>query len=111
MGNRDRMVERVYGRLEPAALARLIAKATGSTSANAQQTERESVDLVDRLDARRSASSSGVAPRAGFEPATHGLTVPETHSGPRPPRTRELFGRSAPIRITHHEGGSCRIAA
>ena len=34
MGHADsRMVERVYGRLEPAALAKLIAKATGSTSA------------------------------------------------------------------------------
>ncbi len=76
MGHADsRMVERVYGRLEPVTLAKLIAKATGSTSANAQQTERDSVDLVDRLDARRSASSSEMAPRAGIEPATHGLTV------------------------------------
>jgi len=76
MGHADsRLVERVYGRLEPVTLAKLIAKATGSTSANAQQTERDSVDLVDRLDARRSASSSEMAPRAGIEPATHGLTV------------------------------------
>jgi integrase len=64
MGHADsRMVERVYGRLEPVTLAKLIAKATGSTSANAQQTERDSVDLVDRLDARRSASSSEMAPQ------------------------------------------------
>jgi hypothetical protein len=64
MGHADsRMVERVYGRLEPAALAKLIAKATGSTSANAQQTDQHSVDLVDRLDARRVASSSEMAPQ------------------------------------------------
>jgi len=75
----SRMVERVYGRLQPAELAALIAdqlpKGAAATAAHLQRTGRETVDSVASVDTRRDASSSEVAPRAGFEPATHGLTV------------------------------------
>jgi hypothetical protein len=46
MGHADScMVERVYGRLEPAVLAQLIAKATGSTSTHSQQTGTDSIEV------------------------------------------------------------------
>jgi len=76
MGHADsRMVERVYGRLEAAALAQLIAKATGSTSAGSQQTGTDRLAFGGQDGQRAARKSAKLAPRAGFEPATHGLTV------------------------------------
>ena len=76
MGHADsRMVQRVYGRLEPAALAKLVAKATGSTSAHSQQTGTDSLAFGGQGGRRPARKSLKMAPRAGFEPATHGLTV------------------------------------
>ena len=76
MGHADsRMVEHVYGRLEPAALAQLIARATGSASAGSQQTATDRLAFGGQDGQRAGRKSAKLAPRAGFEPATHGLTV------------------------------------
>ena len=66
MGHADsRMVERVYGRLEPAALAQLIAKATGSTSAGSQQTGTDRLHSVDKMDSEPRVSPRNWLPELG----------------------------------------------
>src|SRR5438067_7717709 len=86
MGHADsRMVERVYGRLEPAALAELIAKATGSTSAGSQQTGTNRLAFGGQYGQRAAHKSAKLTPRAVIEPETYCLTV----CGRKWPTTRE----------------------
>ena len=76
MGHKDtRMLDRVYARLPPELLRRRFLVSLGRCSAGAVNTSEERAangavgEGVDRVNA------GIVAPRAGFEPATHGLTV------------------------------------
>jgi len=76
MGHKDtRMLDRVYARLPPELLRVRLLAALGRCSAGAVNTSGEGAQngpigqQVDDLTAEK------LAPRAGFEPATHGLTV------------------------------------
>jgi len=76
MGRKDtRMLDRVYARLPPELLRVRLLAAPGRCSAGAVNTSGEGAQngrigqQVDDLTAEK------LAPRAGFEPATHGLTV------------------------------------
>jgi hypothetical protein len=65
MGHADsRMVERVYGRLEPSALAQLIAEATGTTSAGSQQTGTDRLRFGGLGGRRAQRKSAELAPHS-----------------------------------------------
>ncbi len=73
MGHRDsRMAERVYARLPPDLLRQLVQSVVCQPAAGSNPAEM--AEVADMADAR-ARKSAKLAPRAGFEPATHGLTV------------------------------------
>jgi len=108
MGHADsRMVERVYGRLEPAALAQLIAKATGSTSAGSQQTGTDRLAFGGQDGQRAARKSTKLAPRAGFEPATHGLTgCVQNWPSPRKDDRNRVLRSSTAAHLQRQRGGA-----
>ena len=66
MGHADsRMVERVYGRLEPAALAQLIANVTGSTQQDLSRRAQIGWHSVDRMDSEPRESPRKWLPELG----------------------------------------------
>jgi hypothetical protein len=76
MGHKDtRMLDRVYARLPPELLRERLLAALGRCSAgavNPSETGAPNGRTGQRID---DATSGELAPRAGIEPATHGLTV------------------------------------
>ena len=89
LGHKDgRMVERVYARLDPAALAARMRSALGGTPVG--QTQRTEADFVDGVDAQVVPGTCVLpeisVPRDGIEPPTRGFSVPAL--GSKAPRRR-----------------------
>jgi integrase len=79
-----RMLEQVYGRLSPEQLRERLVTAL-NVLAPVQPAARNTASFANTEQHQMDASTGNMAPRAGFEPATHGLTgraeIGEFHSG------------------------------
>src|SRR5947208_16804489 len=76
MGHKDtRMLDRVYARLPPELLRLRLLAALGTCSAGAINTSGKGAPNGHTGHEADDANPGKLAPRAGFEPATHGLTV------------------------------------
>jgi len=76
MGHKDtRMLDRVYARLPPELLRLRLLAALGRCSAGAINTSDPSAQNGRTGQPADDVTAEKLAPRAGFEPATHGLTV------------------------------------
>jgi integrase len=82
MGHKDtRMLERVYGRLSPEQLRErliLVLNAGAACYNGVTESHGKALPAADVPTAKLNEYTEKVAPRAGFEPATHGLTVRAT---------------------------------
>jgi len=76
MGHKDtRMLDRVYARLPPELLRLRLLAALGRCSADAVNTSGEGAQRGRTGQPADDVTAGKLAPRAGIEPATHGLTV------------------------------------
>jgi hypothetical protein len=76
MGHKDtRMLDRVYARLPPELLRERLLAALGRCSAGAVNTSGEGAQNGRTAQPADDVTAEKLAPRAGIEPATHGLTV------------------------------------
>ena len=76
MGHKDtRMLDSVYARLPPELLRLRLLHALGNCSAGAVNTADDGAQNGRTGQPAEDATAEKLAPRAGFEPATHGLTV------------------------------------